>query len=84
MRKVYDTWMDGSKDERCNLLEAGELIKELIDISTISLGDDWNLRAFEFIGCAARVQIECRPETIEIIKAETNRKWEESREWVKR
>lgn len=79
VRKIYDTWMNVSLGNGMMILEATNVMNTLAAIAGRPDIGDIMIHKFEFVGCAARVQIECNEETIEVIKTITRRKWEETK-----
>ena len=81
-RKIYDTWMDASNASERMIAEAMSVINELmanVACRNLRYGRDFLIRKFEFVGCAARVQIECDEDAIEEVRIDTRRKWEETK-----
>lgn len=60
-------------------LEAANLLQML----ATAFENKISIEAFEFIGCAARVQIRCPEDYIETVREKTYIEWEESRGFVR-
>ena len=77
--KTYDTWMHCGSGAMKMTLEAANLLQLL----AAAFGEKISIEAFEFIGCAARVQIRCAEDYIDTVREKTNIEWEESRGFVR-
>ena len=81
-RKFYDTWMNASHASERMIAEATSVLNELmanVACGNLEYGHHFLIRKFEFIGCAARVQIEADEDWIEEIRIDTKREWEETK-----
>jgi len=81
-RKIYDTWMNCSRASERMIAEATSVLNELMAncaCGNLKYGHDFLIKKFEFVGCAARIQIEADEDSIEEIRIDTKRKWEETK-----
>ena len=81
-RKIYDTWMNASRASERMIAEGTSVINDLmanVACGNLRYGEDFLLKKFEFVGCAARVQIEADEDAIEEIRIDTKRDWQETK-----
>ena len=79
MYKKYDTWMAVSHGYEKTMQEGIALLNGLNKF----FSDKFLLEGFERIGCAYRIQISCEEETAEKMSKFFNRKFEETRGFVR-